>query len=54
MQKGEKTSSENTVAMGGNSLRNEPTIFQVSESTRTILQRAGWIPYLHRIQGFNT
>ena len=53
MQKGEETSSENTVAMGGNSLCNEPTIFQTSKSTQTILQKVGWIPYLHIIEGFN-
>ena len=41
MQKKEETSSDNTLAMGGNSLRNEPTNFQASESVRTILQQDG-------------
>ena len=54
MHKGEEISSKSTIAMGGNSLCNEPTKFQVTEWVRTILQQSSWISYLNRLQGFNT
>ena len=40
--------------MGGNTLRSEPANFPISEATSAILQRVGWLTYVHRLQRYNT
>ena len=40
--------------MGGNSLRNEPIKFPISDTASAILQQADWLTYVHRLQGFDT
>ena len=40
--------------MGENTLRSEAANFPISEAASAILQRVGWLTYVHRLQGFNT
>ena len=39
--------------MGGNSLRNEPIKFPISDIASAILEQAAWLTYVHRLQGFD-
>lgn len=39
--------------MGGKAIRSEPSKLVVSEATREILERAGWLNYFSRLQESN-
>jgi hypothetical protein len=39
--------------MGGQSVRREPTLLQVTEQAREILQHLGWTEYFNRLQGYD-
>jgi len=39
--------------MGGRSIRREPQVLTVSDATREILARAGWLVYLNHVQESN-
>jgi len=39
--------------MGGRAIQNEPTVLIVSDQALVILERAGWMQYLNKLQGFH-
>ena len=53
-KKKRKIEDKSIPTMGGNTLQNEPSNFPISEAASAILQRAGWLTYVHKLQGNNT